>query len=97
MVSAQARNNRTGQQVQLYLLLVFSCIPMAGVLISFQNFNIFKGFFHSKWIGFGVFEEIFRTKGFWQAVRNTLMLNSLNLAVGFPAPYPSSSSPTTPE
>ncbi len=89
-----ARNHKTGQQIQLYLLLmlplisllVFSYIPMAGVLISFQDYNIFKGFFHSKWIGFGVFEEIFRTKGFWVAVKNTLMLNALNLIVGFPAP-----------
>jgi putative aldouronate transport system permease protein len=70
----------------LLVLLVFCYLPMLGVLISFQDFNIFKGFFRSKWVGFAVFEEIFRNKSFWNALRNTLSLNALNLLLGFPAP-----------
>ncbi len=68
------------------VLLVFSYLPMAGLVIAFQDYNIFKGIFGSKWAGFAVFREIFRMPGFWVALRNTFMLNGLNLAVGFPAP-----------
>jgi putative aldouronate transport system permease protein len=72
--------------VPMVVLLVFAYIPMIGVLISFQDFNIFKGFFRSKWVGFAVFNEIFPQKAFWVALRNTLSLNLLNLILGFPAP-----------
>jgi putative aldouronate transport system permease protein len=89
-----ARKYRVKQLWQLYLLLsvpvfvvlVFNYLPMIGVIISFQDFNIFKGFFGSKFVGFAVFEEIFRMPSFWSALRNTLMLNVLNLLAGFPAP-----------
>jgi putative aldouronate transport system permease protein len=70
----------------LGVLLLFCYVPMLGVLISFQDYSIFKGFFHSKWVGLAVFEEIFRNKSFWTALRNTLSLNALNLILGFPAP-----------
>jgi putative aldouronate transport system permease protein len=72
--------------VPMFVLLLFCYVPMLGVLISFQDFNIFKGFFHSKWVGLAVFQEIFRMKSFWGALRNTMALNALNLALGFPAP-----------
>jgi putative aldouronate transport system permease protein len=72
--------------VPVLFLLVFNYLPMVGVILAFQDYNIFKGFFHSPWAGFSVFQEVFRMKGFWIALRNTFMLNGLNLAVGFPAP-----------
>jgi len=86
--------SRVRQQNQLYLLLaapllvllVFSYLPMAGLILAFQDYNIFKGIFGSKWAGLAVLKEIFNMKGFWVALRNTFMLNSLNLIVGFPAP-----------
>ncbi len=72
--------------VPLLVLFVFSYLPMAGLVIAFQDYNIFKGLFGSKLSGFAVFKEIFNMKGFWSALRNTFLLNGLNLAVGFPAP-----------
>ncbi|MCX7031477.1 MAG: ABC transporter permease subunit [Spirochaetes bacterium] len=88
------RTGRLSNIRQLYLLLavpllvlfVFSYLPMVGLIIAFQDYNIFKGFFASKWAGFAVFKEIFSMQGFWAALRNTFMLNGLNLIVGFPAP-----------
>jgi len=78
----------------LYLLLVlpvtynviFKYLPMYGVTIAFRDYNLFKGIFGSPWIGFDAFREVFRTKGFFRALRNTFMLNGLDLLVGFPAP-----------
>jgi putative aldouronate transport system permease protein len=88
------RTGRLRSTRQLYLLLalpllvlfVFSYLPMAGLVIAFQEYNIFRGVFGSKWAGFSVFGEIFRMTSFWIALRNTFMLNGLNLIVGFPAP-----------
>jgi putative aldouronate transport system permease protein len=66
--------------------LMFRYVPMYGVLIAFKDYNIFKGVFASNWVGLDVFKEIFTIKEFGRAVKNTLLLNGLDLLVGFPAP-----------
>ena len=84
----------TKRDWQLYALLllpmsyfiIFKYFPMYGIVIAFQNFNLFKGIFGSEWIGFDVFREIFAMETFYVVVRNTLMLNLLDLVVSFPAP-----------
>ena len=78
----------------LYLLLVlpivhtiiFRYLPMYGVTIAFRDYNLFRGIFGSPWIGLDAFREVFQTKGFFRALRNTFMLNGLDLVIGFPAP-----------
>jgi len=82
------------RDVFLYLLLVapiayfllFKYVPMYGVSIAFKDFNIFAGVWESEWNGFAQFEEIFASREFFQVVRNTLVLNLLDLVVGFPIP-----------
>jgi putative aldouronate transport system permease protein len=66
--------------------LVFRYVPMLGLLMAFQDFNLFKGFLQSKWVGLEVFKNVFRMLDFWRALRNTFMLNGLNLMIGFPIP-----------
>lgn len=66
--------------------LIFRYLPMFGLVIAFQDYNLFRGVFHSRFVGFEVFEEILKMRGFWLALRNTLMLNGVGLVVGFPAP-----------
>jgi len=78
----------------LYLLLLlpvvyfvlFRYVPMYGVTIAFKDFNIFSGIWASDWNGWAQFQEIFSTREFYQVVRNTLVLNVLDLVVGFPFP-----------
>jgi putative aldouronate transport system permease protein len=78
----------------LYLLLllpilyffIFKYIPMYGVIIAFKDYNLFQGIFGSKWIGFSAFKEVFAMNDFFRVVRNTLILNFLDLIFGFPAP-----------
>ncbi|HEY5560407.1 MAG TPA: ABC transporter permease subunit [Clostridiaceae bacterium] len=78
----------------LYLLLllpityfiIFKYGPLYGVLIAFKDYNIFQGVLKSKWIGLTAFKELFAMADFYKVVRNTLMLNGLDLIVGFPAP-----------
>ncbi|MBN2982409.1 MULTISPECIES: ABC transporter permease [Cohnella] len=79
---------------QLYALLalplvyfiVFKYGPMYGIQIAFKDFNLFQGITGSEWIGLEAFREVFRNQEFYQTLRNTLMLNFLDLLVSFPAP-----------
>jgi putative aldouronate transport system permease protein len=79
---------------QLYALLVlplayfivFKYGPMWGVQIAFKDFNFFQGITGSEWIGFDAFREVFRMDDFYRTLRNTIVLNLLDLLVSFPAP-----------
>lgn len=64
--------------------IIFKYVPMYGIVMAFQDYNVFQGVFGSEWVGFEVFERIFKNANFWSAVKNTLVLNLLTLAVNFP-------------
>ena len=76
----------------LYLMLVpvvayyfiFKYVPIGGISMAFQDYNVFKGIRGSEWVGFEVFARIFKQDQFWKSVRNTLLLNLTTLAVNFP-------------
>lgn len=68
------------------VVFVFSYLPMPGIIIGFENFNIFKGLFASPWAGLQHIIDIVRIPALSQAVLNTVILSSLTLAVSFPAP-----------
>ncbi|MCL2211694.1 MAG: ABC transporter permease subunit [Treponema sp.] len=78
----------------LYLMLllpiiyfiVFKYIPMAYVIIAFKDYNIFTNVWDAPWAGFKHFVRAIELPGFFPSVRNTLMLNVLDLILGFPAP-----------
>ncbi|WP_042203890.1 ABC transporter permease [Paenibacillus camerounensis] len=70
----------------LFFILVFSYIPMYGVLMAFQDYNLFKGFGGSPWVGLKHFEMFFAAPEFWTIMRNTIVISLLKLLVGFPAP-----------
>jgi putative aldouronate transport system permease protein len=61
-------------------------VPMAGILVAFQDFNPFAGFLQSEWVGFAHFERLFGEPDFLRLLRNTLILSALNLFLFFPAP-----------
>ncbi|WP_409348529.1 ABC transporter permease [Paenibacillus phyllosphaerae] len=79
---------------QLYLLLllplafvlVFKYAPMSGLLLAFKDYKIARGFWGSEWVGFEVFNEIFNKPDFIRALRNTLLLNTLDLLFSFTMP-----------
>ncbi|SFF11690.1 putative aldouronate transport system permease protein [Paenibacillus algorifonticola] len=79
---------------QLYMLLilpvayflVFKYGPMYGIIIAFKDFNFFQGINGSEWIGLDAFKEVFAMSDFYKTLRNTLMLNFLDLLFSFPAP-----------
>ena len=79
---------------QLYLMLLIPVVymilfkykPMLGVIVAFKKFNIFQGIWKSPWIGLANFKEAFTSKDFWDALKNTLILNIGDLIIGFPFP-----------
>ncbi|MEK3916328.1 sugar ABC transporter permease [Paenibacillus sp. FSL H7-0331] len=70
----------------LLYFFTFKYIPLAGNLIAFQNYNLFQGLLHSKWVGFDHFIEMFRYDDFFQILRNSLKLGIYSILFGFPAP-----------
>jgi putative aldouronate transport system permease protein len=78
----------------LYLLLVpgliyfivFKYFPMWGVLIAFQDYSPFLGFWGSEWVGFENFTNFFMNPDFPRLLRNTFILAVLDLVFFFPAP-----------
>ncbi|UUZ86267.1 ABC transporter permease subunit [Paenibacillus sp. P26] len=70
----------------LILILIFSYIPMYGVLMAFQDYTVFKGFWHSPWVGLKHFEMFFSSPEFGYVMRNTIVISLLKFFIGFPAP-----------
>ena len=66
--------------------LVFKYVPMTNIVIAFKDYNIFRGVWDSPWVGWKWFEQTFQSRDFYSALRNTLVLNVLDLVMGFPAP-----------
>lgn len=65
-------------------ILVFSVLPMLWLLMAFQDYKGFQGLFGSAWVGFDNFEYFFKSGRIWRAIRNTLGLNLMFIAVGTP-------------
>ncbi|WP_136604796.1 ABC transporter permease [Paenibacillus dokdonensis] len=70
----------------LLLIFVFAYIPMYGVLMAFQDYSIFNGFWASPWVGFKHFSMFFHSPEFWPIIRNTIIISLLKFCIGFPAP-----------
>lgn len=52
----------------------------------FKDYNMFKSVWQADWVGFKWFAKAFASKDFWDALRNTITLNVLDLVIGFPMP-----------
>lgn len=71
----------------LIYYLIFRYVPVImAVVISMMDYNIYKGIFGSEWAGFKHFIDFFNSVYFGRLLRNTLMINFLNLVFVFPAP-----------
>lgn len=72
----------------LYLLL-FSVIPMFGIVLAFKSYKItsgIQGIFSSEWIGLKYFREFFTDYRFAELLRNTIAISTLKMIFAFPVP-----------
>ncbi|NLG25543.1 MAG: sugar ABC transporter permease, partial [Clostridiales bacterium] len=71
----------------LALILLFSYVPMGGLVIAFQRFIPAKGLFgNQKWVGWGNFEFIFSLPGFQRAFINTVIIAFWKIIAGIAVP-----------
>lgn len=70
----------------LVAILIFSYIPMVGVVIAFQKFMPVKGLFGSEWIGLDNFKYMIQLPGFVQIVWNTIYIASMKIVAGIIVP-----------
>lgn len=66
-------------------IIMFSVVPMVGIVIAFENFSPSRGFFGSQWVGMENFAYLAKLKEVRQVVGNTLVIASgkliLNLII----------------
>lgn len=73
----------------LAFFIIFRYIPMGYIQIAFKKYSIVQSPWEMAWAdhnGFEYFIQAFSNRDFLYALRNTLMLNFLDLLFGFPAP-----------
>ncbi len=70
----------------LGFLLVFRYLPMGGLVMAFQEFDIFEGFASSPWVGLQNFRNLFASSEFPNVFRNTLIISWLKILFFFPIP-----------
>lgn len=80
--------------VELYLFLlpavvvtfIFKYIPMNGIVIAFQDYNIFKGISESPFVGLKHYQNVFSNPDFFRVLRNTLVINLYKIVFWVPLP-----------
>lgn len=70
----------------LVLVIVFSYIPMSGIVIAFQKFSPTKGFFGSPWVGLDNFKYVFELPGTMQVIWNTVIIACMKIVAGLIVP-----------
>lgn len=88
-IKSQWKNNKYLYILTIPILLyfiLFKYLPMFGLVISFKDYRIGKGFMGSEWVGLKYFEEFFASKYFFRILRNTLIISLANIVFGFPIP-----------
>ena len=70
-----------------FLLIVLFCyVPMAGILMAFQEYSLAGGVFGSEWIGFTNFKLFFSSYYCKDVILNTFFISLYSLFVGFGCP-----------
>ena len=72
--------------IPLIWYIVFCYIPMCGILIGFQDYNVRRGILGSEWIGFENFRRFLIDPYFMRSFVNTLRISLASIIFGFPMP-----------
>lgn len=72
--------------IGMIFVVVFSYVPMLGIIISFKQYRPVLGFMKSKWVGWDNFSLMLKLPDFYQVVTNTLVIAGLKLTIGFFVP-----------
>lgn len=64
------------------LLILFSYIPMGGVVLAFKKYDVNTGIWGSPWVGLDNFRKFFTSIYAGRIIQNAVILNILGIAVG---------------
>lgn len=66
----------------LVMVITFSYIPMAGIVVAFKKYNYQLGIWGSDWVGFDNFRYMILSNKLWPLTRNTLLYNAVFIITG---------------
>lgn len=66
--------------------IIFHYVPLFGIIVAFQDFNVFDGFIGSKWVGLKHFVDFLSDPYFIILIRNTMLIGLYQLIFAFPMP-----------
>ena len=70
----------------MIFLIIFNFIPMAGIVMAFQDFVPAKGIWHSDWVGLDNFKFIFGLRDSRQVFVNTIIISFGKILLGILVP-----------
>lgn len=81
-MSKQTGWRKANNQIHYYLMILpglvwivmFSIVPMVGIVMAFEDFSPSRGWFGSEWVGMDNFKYMFRLKEIRQIFTNTLII-----------------------
>ncbi|QHW32482.1 sugar ABC transporter permease [Paenibacillus rhizovicinus] len=68
----------------ILLMIIFSFIPMFGLIIAFQDYSPLDGFRNSEFVGLDNFKAFLGDSDFYNVLTNTIGISLLKLLIGFP-------------
>ncbi|OAB38831.1 protein lplB [Paenibacillus macquariensis subsp. defensor] len=68
------------------ILILFSYVPMFGIIMAFQDFTPTAGIFGSRFVGFDNFIRLFTLDNIQQVMFNTLYISILKIILGLVVP-----------
>lgn len=70
----------------LVITIIFKYLPMGGLLMAFEDYNVRLGLLGSEWVGLDYFKRFLSSPDFMAYLLNTLKLSLFGLLWGFPVP-----------
>ena len=70
----------------LVFTIIFKYLPMCGILMAFEDYNVRLGLLGSEWVGLDYFKRFLSSPDFLSYLLNTLKLSLYGLLWGFPMP-----------
>jgi len=71
----------------MIFVVVFSIIPMFGIIIAFMNYQPAFGLLRSEWVGLANFRFIFQLSEIRNVLRNTVIIAVSKIILGFITPF----------
>ena len=62
--------------------VIFSYIPMTGIVLAFKKYNYHDGIYGSPWVGLKNFDYMIVSDKLWSLTRNTLLYNIAFIVLG---------------